>query len=109
MKRMFRVLPKHARGLCVSLAEISGQAIASGAPAMSKIPLYRQYRVEAMSEAQVAMVSPVLSSTALPPIASRVKSNPGQEKMCCRKGCLKCVDTPSYRDRTMGKPGSRRR
>ena len=38
----------------------------------------------------------------LPAISARVRSV-GQAKTCCRKGCLKCVDTPSYRERTLGR------
>ena len=47
------------------------------------------------------------SSPPLPSISSRVR-NIGQKKICCRKGCLKCVDTPSYRDRTIGSVSGRR-
>lgn len=46
------------------------------------------------------------------PISASIRSNVGNvndiKKLCCRKGCLKCVDTPSYRERTVGSASRRR-
>ena len=41
-------------------------------------------------------------------VSARVK-NVGQKRLCCRKGCLKCVDTPSFRERTLGMASGKRR
>ena len=45
------------------------------------------------------------------PISSKINAfvqNNDEKKVCCRKGCLNCVDTPSWREKTLGKSGSRR-
>lgn len=48
----------------------------------------------------------------LKPISASIRSNVTNvssiKKLCCRKGCLKCVDTPSYRERTVGSASRRR-
>jgi hypothetical protein len=68
------------------------------------IPLYKLRYVSTSASPAIAQAQPetnVLSSSVM---SSSVK-NIGQQKLCCRKGCLKCVDTPSYRDRTTGRAG----
>lgn len=61
-----------------------------------------------------AAVQPMSAAVrpALKPISASIRSNVTNvnsiQKLCCRKGCLKCVDTPSYRERTVGSASRRR-
>jgi hypothetical protein len=59
------------------------------------------------------IVQKVPVRAALKPISANIGNNVGSfkdiKKLCCRKGCLKCVDTPSYREKTIGRAGAGRR
>jgi hypothetical protein len=66
---------------------------------------------------QAAIATPIQQIVATPkpalkPISASIRSNVTNvssiQKLCCRKGCLKCVDTPSYRERTVGSATRRR-
>lgn len=66
---------------------------------------------------QAVIATPIQQIVAAPrpglkPISASIRSNVTNvnsiQKLCCRKGCLKCVDTPSYRERTVGSASKRR-
>ena len=81
---------------------------------ISTIPPFQQ--ISSSSAKQTA--EPIIQSAGatprpqLKPISASIRSNVRNindiKKLCCRKGCLKCVDTPSYRERTVGSATRRR-